>query len=196
MVESKKIEGLESKLKETKEELNKAFKEKEALTKAIWDILNYSEIFVVLLDSKMNIVLINYKLATKLGFKDEKEAVGRCWLDFIKPEEHVQMTAIHYTLTHEKDIEKYREVVNDIVKLDGKVCTIKWFNFSVNNKSNLTLSLGIPTNFPTEITEESLRTYYKDVLRKDRTMIKSLRDIVITGIETPNFCDSDLGGKF
>jgi len=196
MIERKNIKGLKTKLKETKEALCKMSKEKDALTKAIWDMLNYAKIFVLLLDSKMNIVLINYHFATKLGFKDEKEAIGKCWLDFIKPEDREQISTIHYVLAYESDeeSEKYREVVSDIVKLNNKVCTIKWFNFKVNHQYHLTFSFGIPKEIPINLTEESLRSYYKDILEKDRTMITSLRDIVVKGFETPDFCETDLGG--
>lgn len=191
----KDVEGLQSELKETKQKLVRSFREKEALTKAIWDMLNYANIFVLLLDDKMNIVLINYNLATKIGFKDEEEAVGRCWLDFIKPSEKEQIFAMHHSL-YEENHEKYRETVSEIVKLDGSTCRIKWFNFMVNGNYRLTFRFGIPKEFPTEVTEESLRSYYKDVLLKDKTMINSLRDMVVKKIETPDFCESELGGKF
>lgn len=189
MGENKSVESLKSELKETKQELCKTFKEKEALKKAIWDMLNYAEIFALLLDPKMNILLINYSLATKLGFEDEKEAVGKSWLNFIKPEEHDQISTIHHTLAYEEDSERYREVVSDIVKLNGKVCTIKWFNFRVNSEYHLTFSFGMPKEIPTKITEESIRSYYQDVLEKDKTMIMSLRDTVVKGFKTPDFCE-------
>jgi len=195
-MKTKQIEGLQSELKETKEELDKSFREKEALRKAIWNLLNYAKIFVVLLDANMNIILINYSLATKLGFKDETEAIGRCWLDFIKPEEHEQITAIHHALAYEEDSERYREIVSDIVKLNGKTCTIKWFNITINNNYHLTFSFGIPKEFPIEVTEESVRSYYKDVLEKDRTTIDSLRDLVIKRTNIPDFCKTNLGGDF
>lgn len=191
----KDVEGLQTELKETKQKLVRSFREKEALTKAIWDMLNYANIFVVLLDDKLNIVLINYSLAIKLGFKNEEEVVGRCWLDFIKPTEKEQIFAIHQSL-YEENHEKYRETVSEIVKVDGSTCTIKWFNFVVNDNYRLTFRFGILKEFPTEVTEESLRSYYQDILLKDKTMIRSLRDMVVKKIETPDFCSTDLGGKF
>jgi hypothetical protein len=123
-------EELKSALRQTKEKLQRASMEKEALEKAVWDMINYANMFVLLLDPKMN------------GFNDPKEVIGRCWLDFIKPNEQDQIYAIHHSLAHdsEEESEKYREVVNDIVKLDGKVCTIKWFNFPINHQYHLTFS--------------------------------------------------------
>jgi PAS domain-containing protein len=193
-MESKNVEGLQSQLDETKEKLNQAFREKEALRKAIWDLLNYANIFVLLLDDKLNIVLINYRLATKLGFNNEKEAIGRCWLDFIKPKEKEHIYVMYHSL-YEENHEKYRETVSEIVKLDGTTCLIKWFNFIVSEDYRLIFRFGIPKKFPVEVTEESLRSYYKDILLKDKTMIDSLKDMVIKKIKTPDFCDTNLGGN-
>lgn len=185
-------EELESILETTKDELEKVSIQKKALERAIWDLLNHANIFVILLDSEMNVLLINHSFATKLGFNNTKEVVGKCWLDFIKPDEQERVTAIHHSLAFEDNEEshKYREVVNDIVKLNGKVCTIKWFNFSVNHNYNLTFSIGIPKEVPAEISEESIRSYYQDVLEKDKTMILSLRDTVIKDFKSSHVCET------
>lgn len=190
-----KNEKLKSELKQAKKELCKSSLEKEALKKAIWDMLNYAQMFILLLDPKLNILLINHSFAVKLGFKDEKEPIGRCWLDFIKPKEHGQISAIHHSLAYgdKKEFEKYREVVSDIIRLDGGVCTIKWFNLPINHEYNLIFSFGIPKEFPTEITESSIRSYYQDILQKDKTMILSLRDTVL-GIKEFDRCETELGG--
>ncbi len=157
-------------------------------------MLNYANIFILLLDQKMNVLLINYSFATKLGFDDPKEITGRCWLDFIKPEDQDHIYAIHHSLSHdsEKESKKYREVVNDIIKPDGQVCTIKWFNFPINHQYQLTFSFGIPKDMPPEITEESIRTYYSEILEKDKTMILSLRDKVVKDLKTLDACETEL----
>ncbi|MFW9872282.1 MAG: PAS domain S-box protein [Candidatus Thorarchaeota archaeon] len=186
-------EELECKLRKTEHELEKVSMEKEALERAIWDMLNHSKVYVLLLDSKMNVLLMNNNFAVKLGFKSEKEVIGKCWLDFIKPEEKDQISNIHQSLafTDKDESHKYREVVNDVIRLDGKVCTIKWFNFSVNHEYNLTFSIGIPKDPPSKITEESIRTYYQDMLEKDKTMISSLRDTVLREAKTNvNLCEN------
>lgn len=191
-------ESLESKLRKTEDQLKKVSMEKEALERAIWDMLNHSKVYVLLLDAHMNVLLINNNFATKLGFESEKDVIGKCWLDFIKPEEQDQIINIHESLafTDKEEAHKYREVVNDVVRLDGHVCTIKWFNFSVNHEYNLTFSIGIPKDPPSKISEESIRKYYQDVLEKDKTMISSLRDTVLREskksaemCQTPEFKD-------
>lgn len=179
---------LEAELKKAKEELSKTSGEKEALQKAIWDMLNYTNMFVLLLDKDMNIKLINYSLAIKLGFSDEKEPLGRCWLDFIKEDERSQSSVIHHAISHEENEVEYKEVISDIVKLDGKFCRIKWFNTSLNNHTYMTFSFGILKENDNEMTEDSIRTYYKDIIEKDKTMIRSLRDSVLKGIQTVDIC--------
>jgi len=187
-------EELESELRQTKDKLEKASKEKEALKKAIWDMLNYANMFILLLDPKMNILLINQSFASKLGFKDSNELIGRCWLDFIQPQDQDKIYAVHHSLSQdsEKESSKYREVVNDIIKPDGKICTIKWFNFPINHQYHLTFSFGIPAEMPAEITEESIRTYYRDILQKDKTMISSLKDKAIKDLQTLEACETEL----
>jgi PAS domain S-box-containing protein len=182
---------LETKLKKAESDLEQLSMKKTALEKAIWDLLNHANIFVLLLDHRMNILLINHSFSVKLGFNNPKELIGKCWLDFIKPEEHDRIAAIHHELAFKDDEEehKYREVVNDIIKPNGKVCTIKWFNFSVNHEYNLTFSIGIPKEVPTQVTEDSIRNYYQHVLEKDKTMITSLRDTVIKGLRADKVCN-------
>lgn len=187
-------EELKSELREANEKLERASHEKEALQKAIWDMLNYANMFILLLDSKMNILLINQSFASKLGFNDSNKLVGRCWLDFIQPEDQDRVYAIHHSLSQDSEEEssKYREVINDIIKPDGKICTVKWFNFPINHQYHLTFSFGIPAEIPVKITEDSLRNYYLDILQKDKTMILSLKDIAIKDLKTLEACEAEL----
>jgi hypothetical protein len=39
-----------------------------------------------------------------------------------------------------------------------------------------------------KISEDSVRTYYRDIIEKDRTMIQSLRDVVIKGLDFEDVC--------
>jgi hypothetical protein len=170
---------INKKLKETKKELCKSLKERKLLQKAIWDMLNYANMYVVLLGEDLTIKLINWSLATKLGFKDEREPLGECWLEFIKPEEHLRIKAIHSDVTKNKD-SKFVEHENDIVTKDNIIISVKWFNIHINTDYNMTFSFGIPKTIPAEITEESIRNYYRDIIEKDKTMIKSLKETVLS----------------
>jgi len=182
------MEKMIHELKETKNKLERVSREKEALKKAIWDMLNYANIYVLILDFKMNILLINHSLSIKLGFNDEKEPIGRCWLDFIKEEDREHILAIHTILTDDIETNRYREVTSSIVSLTGEEILVKWFNFKVNSIYHLMCSFGIPKTTP-EITEESIRSYYQDILDKDRTMILALRDSVTKDLKIDDICE-------
>jgi len=188
------IKKLESELKEAKDKLKQTSMKKEALEKAIWDMINYANIFVLLLDSKMNVLLINQSFSKTLGFDDPKEVIDKCWLDFIKPEDKEFINIVHHSLAfdNEKVSKKYMEVVNDVVKTDGESLSIRWFNFPINHQYNLIFSFGLPTEIPAEITEESIRTYYQEILLKDKTMILSLKDMAIKDLQTLDNCEREL----
>jgi hypothetical protein len=44
----------------------------------------------------------------------------------------------------------------------------------------MTFSFGLPITIPAEITEDSIRSYYRDIIEKDKTLIKSLRETVLS----------------
>jgi PAS domain S-box-containing protein len=167
-------------LNQTKKELEKSKKERQLLKKAIWDMLNYANLYVVLLDKELNIRLVNYSLATKLGFKNEREPIGRCWLDFIKEEERIKIKAIHYDLSTNQE-SKFFEHQNEIITINGETILVKWFNTQINSHYNMTFSFGMPKSIPAEITEDSIRTYYREIVEKDKTMIRTLREAVLNG---------------
>lgn len=169
---------IKDQLYETRRELCKSIKEKKLLQKAIWDMLNHANMYVVLLDDKMNIKLINYSLATKLGFKDENEAIGECWLNFIKKEERLKIETIHKDITNSPK-SKFIEHQNEIITKGGENILIKWFNIPINSEYHMTFSFGLPKTIPAEITEDSIRSYYREIIEKDKTMIKTLKETVL-----------------
>jgi len=165
-------------------ELDKTKKDLEASRKAIWDMLNYANMYVVILDRNMVIKLINYSLATELGFKSEDEPIGLCWLDFIPPKDHDRVSTIHKKLSIDQDMEHYGEVSNKVKRKDGSTMLVKWFNVPINSEYNVTLSFGLSQDKVVEITEDSVRSYYADILQKDKTMIQSLKDSLFGERET------------
>ena len=136
--------------------------------------------FVLLLDEKMNIQLINWSLATKLGFKNENEPIGRCWVDFLQPKDVEWIKTIHYSITYStEEAKKYREVSNEIVALDGSKIKVKWFNAMINHSYNFTFSMGVYDEVEkTEVTEESIRAFYRDVIEQDRVMITAMKNVL------------------
>ena len=186
-------EELKTALRQTEEKLEKASTEKEALEKAIWDMMNYANVFILLLDPKMNVLLINNTFTKKLGFNDPKDVIGKCWLDFIKPKDRNHIHAVHHSLAYDgEESSKYKEVVNDVINPDGQIVTVKWFNFPINHQYHLTFSFGIQEETLPEMTEDSIRTYYHEILQKDKTMILSLKDRAIKDLKTLEACETEL----
>lgn len=167
---------LENELDKAKRELEELKEKSRSLQKAIWDMLNYANMYVVILDPSMNIKLINYSLAKELGFESENDPLGRCWLDFIREEDREQIKITHAKVAFEQDIENFGEVTNYVLSGDGSTFLVKWFNVPINSQYNVTMSFGLPRDKRAEITEESIRSYYRDILEKDKTMIKSLKE--------------------
>jgi len=147
---------------------------------ALFDMLNYANMYTLILDEHMNIRYINWSLSKVLGFETEDEPIGKCWLDFVPKSVSENLSFIHTVVITGDEPDKYREVVSDILTLDGKQRTVKWFNTKINHDYNWSFSFGMPVDEPLEITEESIRSYYRDIIEKDRTMIQSMREILTT----------------
>lgn len=146
------------------------------LEKAMWEMLNYSNMFVVLLDEKLNIKLINWKLATSLGFKNENEPIGRCWLDFIPESKRVVIRHIHRSVVNGDP--KFTEALTDLIIADDQIVSVRWFNCHINHDLKWTFSIGVPvTPITIEMNIDSMRAYFQDIIQKDATMIKAIRDV-------------------
>lgn len=159
--------------------------ENQAIKKAIWDIINYLSAFIVILDSDMNIKLANWYLANKLGYENEKDLIGLNWLQFIKKEEKVMIKNIHAEITSKNKAEQFREITNEIVSCTGKKIIVRWFNLKINHGLNLSFSFGIPSQSNIEESTEAIRSYYRDIIEKDKTMIKSLLHSIV---DDDNIC--------
>lgn len=170
----KKVDHLEKDLAFHKDETVK-------VKRTIWNMLNYANMFVLVLNHDMKIKFINWSLAKALGFESEEEPVGQCWLQFINETDKTKISNIHSLMTKEKD-ERVKEFTNDIVRLDGSCINVKWFNIHINNDYDWTFSIGLLTKITPEITEESVRSYYRDIIEQDRTMIRSMRDTILNGL--------------
>ena len=155
--------------------------EADKLRKAIWDMMNFANMYVLVLDDKMNIKFANYSLYFALGFDDHKEILGRCWLDFIKRDDVNSVTAIHHAISSDtEDAHRFTEYTNDIItQKQGKVISVKWFNAHINHEYDWSFSIGIQTEKPIVISAESVRSYYNEIIANDRTMILSLRNSIL-----------------
>ena len=174
------ISNIEKELCKTKQELQYSVDESNLLKKAIWDMLNYSNMYFLILDKKMNIKLVNYRLAKILGFASEKEAIGEHWLQFIRGKDKKQIEIFHDTINDKHDTNHFNEIVSEIISKDKNIVLVKWFTVAINSKYNVVMSFGLPRTINEELTDESIRSYYTDVLEKDKTMIKFLKE-TLTG---------------
>ena len=180
---SKNIQQLEDELIKTQMLLNETRDEQKVLKKAVWDLLNHASLFLVLLDQNLNVCLSNWSLAHKLGFKNEKELVGKCWLDFIKPEEKNLVKNIYQMIVKNSEkAEEYKEIAYELVLPDNTFLLIKWFNVHINGKSQLTLSIGIQRYVPPEESEDAVRSYYRDIIDNDATIIKAIRETLLDNV--------------
>jgi len=156
--------------------------EKEKLQINLKEVFDYTNIYMLILDCKMNIKLCSYKLAKDLGFKTEEELIGTSWKQFIKEKDKVKIDIVHKNVV--EDTEKYqkflREVTNKIVTKEGSTITTKWFNSRIQNGNTYTFSIGIPYNRKVTPADdiESIRSYWKHVLDRDETTLKALKNVV------------------
>jgi hypothetical protein len=154
------------------------------LRRAIWDMMNFANMFVLVLDGKMIVKFANYSLYMALGFTDHHDILGKCWLDFIKEEDSRPVKAIHHAIaSNSEDAPQFNEYRNDIVPIKGEPFSVKWFNAHINTDYNWSFSIGLRSARPVMITEDSVRAYYNQVISNDRTMILSLRNSILGDLE-------------
>jgi PAS domain S-box-containing protein len=158
--------------------LSKSFlMQKEAVQNNLWMALDYSSLFVLILNKQFQVVLANYQLARTVGYNNEDEMIGIDWCKHLVPADIDIIQHVHEdTLAGSK---KYEEFTNDIVTKEGKRITVKWFNTMINNAFNSTFSIGVPLTKEISIDDniETVRSYFTDILRKDSTTIQAMKEV-------------------
>lgn len=156
-------------------------KEVKNLRKTIFNMLNYANMFVLVLNEQMIIKYSNTSLAKFLGFNTYKDILGRCWIDFLREDEVQAVKVVHKLIADGvEEWEKYREFRNHIKPINGEPIMVHWFNSHINTEYNWSFSFGITkTPNPTMVTMDSIREYYKDIIEYDRTMIESMKETII-----------------
>ena len=151
------------------------------LRKTIFNMLNYANMFVLVLNEEMIIKYSNNSLAKILGFQTYKDILGRCWIDFLVEDEINSVKVVHKMIAEGKgDWEKYKEFRNYIRPMNGTPIMVHWFNSHINTDYNWSFSFGLRKDHdPTMVTMESIRDYYKDIIEYDRTMIETMKETII-----------------
>jgi hypothetical protein len=75
----------------------------------------------------------------------------------------------------------YKEFTNDILDKDNKTITVKWFNTLINSEFNCVFSIGLPLTKEPTLDEDidSLRSYFRDILEKDKTTINAMKEVTM-----------------
>lgn len=154
--------------------------QKEAVQNNLWMALDYSNLFVVVLNKKMEVVLANYQLAKTLGFEEENKIIGTNWMDYLGPTDtDLVKHVFEETLQGSKS---YEEFTNNIYnKNTKKSITVRWFNTLINSTFNCTFSIGVPiVNEPSvDDNVDAVRAYFTDILRKDKTTINAMKEVTM-----------------
>lgn len=149
---------------------------KEYAEKLLWELFNYCNFYIVVLDPDFKIKLANYALAVTLGFENESEIQGKNWLDFI-PES--QKRVIQFVCDEVcKGKQLYEEYTSEIISSNGEYMYVQWFSSYIDNNIQCTFNIGIPileNKNPKLDSADSVRAFYKDVLERDRKNLEIIK---------------------
>lgn len=156
--------------------------EKKRLQLSLKELLDYTNLYMVVLDDNMRVKLCSYLLATDLGFNSEADILGKEWAEFLESPIQHQMRTVHKKMisSPSKFKDKYREVTNNIITKNKNQILVKWFNSTIENSKTYTFSIGIPINRQITPDEEieTIRAYWNDIIDKDVTTINALKTVV------------------
>ena len=154
----------------------------------IWNLLNYSNLYVLVLDCNLTIKLCSYSLAKILGYSSEDKIIGENFKRYI-PDIEVEPTLhILNSIIEKKDPSDHREATFDLCcSMKGNI-PVKWFISYANGKINWIFAIGIPliSEVSTKDSIETMRSYYRDVISKDRTMISTIREMTTQALKSSN----------
>jgi PAS domain S-box-containing protein len=158
------------------------------LRSIIFNMLNYTNMYILVLDQQMLIKFINNSLANDLGYDKFDDLLGKCWLDFIDENDKETIKIIHTSIANGYENWKtYKEFQNEINGKDGEKINVCWFNSHINTDYNWTFSFGIKKEIETH-SIDSIRDYYQDIISKDRVMISAMRDVIGLKNKKEDFC--------
>jgi PAS domain S-box-containing protein len=152
---------------------------KEQIQNNIWKILDYCNLFIVMLDKNLNIKIVNYHLMKVLGYDNDEKLIGENWSKFLTNVDLDLIKHVHEEILSGSTL--YKEFTNDIIDGNKKTITVKWFNSYINSEFNCIFSIGIPLTKEPSLEDDidSLRTYFKDILDKDKTTIMALKEVTL-----------------
>ena len=145
----------------------------------LWKALDYSHLFVILLNKDFKVVLANYRLAKMLGYMDEGEIIGVDWINHLAAaDDELVKHVLDETLAGSK---KYEEFTNDVLTKNKERITVRWFNTLINSTFNCVFSIGVPLTKEITVDDniDSVRAYFTDIIRRDRTTINAMKEVTM-----------------
>jgi len=138
-----------------------------------WKMIYHAPFLAVVLKDDLTIQACNLKMALTLGFDDPNELTGRSWLEFLSAQTREVVAEVHKSVKC-GELEKFGEFENEILDRNGDSVLIKWFN-SYLGEEKITLSIGIPPRKLLIMREDDIRTYWYNVILRDRKAILAMQ---------------------
>lgn len=182
--EKSKIESLQNKIKELESKLQWY----ETFTN---EILNASNVIVVELDTKGNVILVNKAVEKITGYSKE-EIIGKNWFETLVPKEKYLFVWKHF-----EEFQRNNQIIeifeNPILTKDGKERYISWRNSILRKDDEIigTLSFGIDITESLHILDEFIehqRSYKTLIENLPGVIYKCKNDDVFTMVEISNKC--------
>lgn len=159
--------------------IKKTFIELQKIQSGIWNLMDHSNMFMVMLDKDMNIKLVNHHLTKVLGYNNSSELIGLNWSQFLKsPDIEIILHVISEILKGSKN---YKEFTNDILFPGNQAVTVRWFNTLINSDFNCVFSIGLPLTKVPSIDEDidNIRSYFKEILEQDKNVINAMKEVTM-----------------
>ncbi len=148
--------------------------------KSLWDIFNYSNFYVCMLNQEFQITLANYYLSHQLGFEEECDLIGKNFREYVPESFSNIMPKIFDGVlqTHGETHDFVCEIMDPNTKVE---VTVKWFISFINTTINSYFMIGIPLlkDITPQDSVETIRQYWRNIIERDRSTIKSLKETVM-----------------
>ena len=142
----------------------------------IWNIIDESHNYIVVLDKNMNIIYCNLAIATQLGYTSSNSLIGENWNKHVIEEQIPVINLFHENILNK--INMAQEFTYEIVDKDKNIQTIKWFSSLINGNSNLIFNVGIPIKKDIGIDDsiDTIRKYFQSSIDKDKLFIQTIKN--------------------
>jgi len=141
----------------------------------MWNILEYSNYYVLIYDSTFNIILCNQILARVLGYKESLEVIGTKFIDYISKDDQYVFKSIQSIIS--KPDHEMSEFLSELIDRDGHKHVVKWFNSYINSETSWTFSFGVPVKDDKFYNDsvDNMRERYKDIISIHRNLINDIK---------------------